>query len=248
MDLFVPGCMWSKNLESEIYNKINMEYGKSSHYEGKQGVEYYEYQNRAAVIRAKLNARKFTKYIKKSDTVLDFGCGGGWLLAELVCAKKIGVELNKAAHEDCRGNGIEVVSSTEEIPSVKFDVIISHHCIEHVPYPIAALACLKDLLKEDGIFILYLPLDDWRVQKDYSIDIDHHLHTWTSRCLANTLRESGFIPSEIRVVTHSWFKGWSLWYSILHPAIFDFMCYLWSVVMKRRQLMAVSKPRSKDSR
>lgn len=46
--------------------------------------------------------KKYTGYISKEDVVFDFGCGGGFLLKNIECKKKIGVEINKSI---CGVNG-----------------------------------------------------------------------------------------------------------------------------------------------
>ncbi len=71
--------------------------------------------------------------------MLDFGCGGGYLLQNLQCAEKIGIEVNTTAHSTCLLNGITVFDKIENMPEKYinyFDVIISHHALEHVPIPI----------------------------------------------------------------------------------------------------------------
>ena len=50
------------------------------------------------------NKNKFTPYIKKSDVVLDFGCGGGYLLNNIECAEKYGLEINEVAIEKQKKN------------------------------------------------------------------------------------------------------------------------------------------------
>ena len=40
---------------------------------------------------------KFKRYIQQDDVMLDFGCGGGYLLKFLDCKKKVGIEINPTA-------------------------------------------------------------------------------------------------------------------------------------------------------
>ena len=46
-----------------------------------------------------INKKKFNKYINKNDSVLDFGCGGGYLLKNIDCLNKHGIEINETAIE-----------------------------------------------------------------------------------------------------------------------------------------------------
>jgi len=216
----------------------------SQHYTADRGKAYFEYQNHFSFrdIGAKLNVRNFAPHVKPSDWVLDFGCGGGWLLRELVCRQKVGVELNEHAHPECRDNQVKVYKFVSEVAERDFDVIISNHCLEHVPHPIEALSALRQLLSPDGKLIFVVPIDDWRVQRDFAgTDIDHHLHTWSARLMANTLVEAGFVPLESRTLTHAWFPIWQKFYGKIPMFAFDALCWAYSVAKKRRQLLVCAK-------
>ena len=219
-----------------------MKYGKSNHYEGQQGLEYFDYQKKLAILGNEIDSIKFSPYISENDKVLDFGCGGGWLLSHLNCRKKVGVELNEAAHESCRSNGVDVYKSIELVPDKDFDKIISHHCLEHVPYPIEALTALRTLLKPDGKLIIVVPIDDWRRQLDATgRDIDHHLHTWTPRLMANTLSEAGYQIQSVNVLTHAWFRYWDKVYGKIPHGVFYLLCRFWGASRKFRQIVAIAK-------
>lgn len=219
-----------------------MTYGASDHYTEEKGKAYFASQNRLAAGEAKVTMWKFQPWVKSTDRVLDFGCAGGWILRGLDCAERIGVELNPAAHPFCRDNGVKVYSSLEEVTERDFDVVISHHCLEHVPYPVEALRAMRSLLKTGGLLVLVVPIDDWRVEKDFTgTDIDHHLHTWTPRLMANTLVEAGFNVQQVGVLTHALFPGWQKVGESLPAPVFNALCCMASVLKKRRQLRAVAK-------
>jgi SAM-dependent methyltransferase len=218
-----------------------MKYGTSDHYIEAKGEAYFASQNRGAAHEALLTVWKFQPHVSPGDRVLDFGCAGGWILRALDCSERIGVEVNPAAHPACRQNGVKVYFSLEEVEESGFDVVISHHCLEHVPYPIEALKSLRGLLKEGGRLVLVVPLDDWRVEKDFTgQDRDHHLHTWTPRLLANTLVEAQFRVDRVDVLAHALFPGWSSWGLKLPQPIFDALCCITAIAKKRRQLFALA--------
>lgn len=217
-----------------------MKYGTSTHYAGGAGEAYFAYQNELGEVAGRLNARKFAAFVRPTDRVLDFGCGGGWLLRELQSAEKVGVDLNPAAREQCKQNGIEVYADVASVPGL-VDVLVSNHCLEHVPYPIEALKQLKAKLRPDGKLILVVPIDDWRAQRRYnSADINHHLHTWTPLLLGHTLTEAGFIVESVRVLTDAWPPKVATAYRILPKGAFAALCWTWSVLRNRRQLVAVA--------
>ncbi len=213
----------------------------SNFYLGEQGQEYFAYQNKEASYAAGLETFKFRPHVTSAHSVLDFGCGGGWILRALAPRRAVGVEINPAARAVCEAQGTEVHASLESLPPQTFDRIISHHCLEHVPYPIETLKALGTRLEKDGLLILILPIDDWRRQPDFTAkDIDHHLHTWTPRLLANTLAEAGFECLEARVLTHAFPRGWRL-LSRLPTPLFQACCWFWSAAAKRRQILAVAR-------
>jgi len=217
-----------------------MNYGASDRYQDAKGDEYLAHQKKCAP-GASLEARKFSPHIKSSDRVLDFGCGGGWILHDIDCAERVGVELNEAAHGFCRENGVRVYRTLQEVEESHFDVAISNHCLEHVPCPVEALRGLHHRIRRGGKLILVLPLDDWRVQKDFAgNDIDHHLHTWTPRLLANTLSEAGFLIQGIDVLSLAWPPGWQSLMKVLPSPAFDALCYLMAIWKRRRQLVAIA--------
>jgi SAM-dependent methyltransferase len=218
-----------------------MEYGSSNHYLGDRGKAYFASQNSLAQKEATVTSWKFRPWVNPTDRVLDFGCAGGWILHNLDCAQRVGVELNPEAHSVCQQNGVKVYSWLHEVEESGIDVAISHHCLEHVPYPIEALKSLRGLLKEGGRLVLVVPLDDWRVEKDFTgQDRDHHLHTWTPRLLANTLVEAQFRVDRVDVLAHALFPGWSSWGLKLPQPIFDALCCITAIAKKRRQLFALA--------
>ena len=82
---------------------------------------------------------KFEKEVKDEDILMDFGCGGGYLLDQFNNKKKIGFEINKSAWEEIKKKGIEVYDKYEDIDDNSIDTIISNHAMEHVPLPLNTL-------------------------------------------------------------------------------------------------------------
>ncbi len=213
----------------------------SMRYQGGQGKDYFAYQNRFAAKRAKLKYRRFSRHISEKDRVLDFGCGGGWVLSQANCALRVGVEVNEAARDVCHTNGITVYRDVDAVKERDFDVAISCHCLEHVPCPTDALSSIAGLLKPGGKLVLIVPIDDWRGQKDFvKRGQDHHLHTWTPRLLANTLVDAGFEVVHVRVLTRQWFPKWNLLIDRIPDALFDLGCVLWGWIYRQRELLAVA--------
>ena len=119
--------------------------GVSSHYVGEDGRLYFEWQNQSAELGGEIESHKFSRWVGQSDVVVDFGCGGGYLLRALHCARRVGVEPNRYARDHAVGIGIECYESLEAVPDQMADVGITNHALEHVLFPVEALRQLKSL-------------------------------------------------------------------------------------------------------
>ena len=72
---------------------------------------------------------KFKKHISEEDTVLDFGCGGGFILNELNCKSKYGIEINSSAIVQAKFFGISISPNFETLKNNFFDIIISNSAL-----------------------------------------------------------------------------------------------------------------------
>ncbi len=219
----------------------------SDHYKGEVGSRYFDWQNKNGEISGRIEARKFKAYVKPTDAVLDFGCGGGHILRNLDCARRVGIEINPSARIAAAELGIECYDVIAGVEDNSFDVIISNHALEHVHFPISVLWALRNKLVPSGVLVLCVPMDDWRTQRAYDRkDINHHLHTWTPQLLGNSLLEAGFNPDQfsIRVLTHACYHRALRMYGKLPAFLFDMLCEMFAVVTRRRQLLAVARKRS----
>ncbi|HET6674394.1 MAG TPA: class I SAM-dependent methyltransferase [Nitrospiraceae bacterium] len=218
-------------------------YGVISHYLGDKGRTYFAWQGEDGVTQALYNKHLWQPYISATDDLLDFGCGGGFLLKVLEAKRKAGVEVNPHARENARQLQIETYGSIEEI-SGTFDKVISSHALEHVPHPRQAVLELKEKLRnQHSRLLLLLPLDDWRATMNRRYrpnDVHMHLHTWTPQLLGNLLSSCGLRIDEVRVINHAWPpKRQLLWR--LSPYLFHAAALGWSIYNKQRQLFAIAK-------
>jgi SAM-dependent methyltransferase len=217
-------------------------YGGLDHYKDERGAAYYQYQRQGGLQRGTINARKFEAHIASSDTVLDFGCGGGSLLASLNCQRRIGVEINPAARQEASALNIEVYETLAQVDDGTVHKIISNHALEHVPYPLQALRECRTKLVPGGTLILCVPIDDWRMQRAVNVqDINRHLYTWTPLLLGNLLDEAGYKIESVKVYTHAWPPHWERLDRLLPVSLFDAVCTLYSALKHRRQLIAVAR-------
>jgi SAM-dependent methyltransferase len=169
----------------------------------KYGEAYFAWQSSIGEFGGWANMTKFAGFIRESDVVLDFGCGGGYLLKNLKCHSRIGVEINPIAGATAEKNGVTVYRSTKDVPDESIDVIISNHALEHTHQPLDELRSLYPKLKKGGKMIIVVPCE----AISYAFkpgDKNHHLYTWSPMCLGNLLVEAGYDLVESKAYIHKW--------------------------------------------
>jgi SAM-dependent methyltransferase len=165
--------------------------------------DYFKYQAPMGEFGGWADSTKFAEYIGPSDTVLDFGCGGGYLLKSLTCARRLGVEINPDAREMALANGVEAYSTTAEVPDGSCDVVISNHALEHTEKPLDELRELLRTLRPGGIAVIVTPSES--PYKAYRADDpNHHLYTWSPMNLGNLLATAGFAEVRSTALFHRW--------------------------------------------
>lgn len=221
-------------------------YGAASKYLGDEGEEYFQRQSSAGILAAEFNRFIFAPHVSEEDDLLEFGCGGGYMLFTLKARSKVGVDINPAARAQAARLGLNVYGTLDEIRDMTFSKIITSHALEHVPNPYEALTQMKPLLRPGGKLVWLSPMDDWRGkhQKRWrGNDPDMHLYAWTPLLIGNLLVTAGYRPEKVSVLTHAFpplaiSRGlWKLNQSLFHSAAF--VC---AVVRRQRQIVAVASP------
>ena len=181
--------------------------GTSAYYDA----GYFDWQKHIGAFGGWANAYKFRKSISEDDTVIDFGCGGGFLLSHLVCKRRVGIEPNVSAAESVKKFGIEHFASPaealKELGQGVADVIISNHALEHTLNPLQELKDLKPLLKVGGTIHFVVPCDSIKYQYNPK-DINYHLYSWSPQNLGNLFTEAGFTVEYSRPYVHKWPPGY----------------------------------------
>jgi len=170
------------------------------------GKEYFDWQKEIGFIGGKLNKFKFETDVKENDVLMDFGCGGGYLLENFSNSKKIGFEVNKEAWGEIKKKGIEVFDNFDNILDNSIDCIISNHAMEHVPLPLNTFKNLYSKLKTGGKIIIVVPLEQPSESGFYykEGDINQHLHTWCPMSFGNLAKLSGFKVISCNIFQHQW--------------------------------------------
>ena len=177
--------------------------GASEYYDS----DYFDWQKNIGAFGGWANAYKFKNSIKKTDTVVDFGCGGGWLLKNLECEKRIGIEPNPSAAENIKKFGIRhfttPIQALNELGENCVDVIVSNNALEHTLNPLQEIKNLKSLLKTGGTIHFVVPCDS--IDYEYNAkDINYHLFSWSPQNLGNLFTEAGYSVEYVRPYINKW--------------------------------------------
>jgi SAM-dependent methyltransferase len=202
------------------------------HYEASY---FNDYQKRIGEFGGIANKLKFERYIKKDDVVLDFGCGGGFLLKNLDCRERIGVELNPVARDYCNQvNKVLCVESLDEVEDESIDVVISNHCLEHTTSPFQLVAALYEKLKPGGKIVIVVPHDSY-TRRWFPNDINNHLYSFSPMNLGNILQGAGFKQIQSEVFLFKWvpsrFRGFICKY--FGMKVFNQLSWLYGRLDKR---------------
>ena len=158
-------------------------------------------------------------------SVVDLGCGGGNLLAEIrgrrpdvalagVDLSSAQIEANRATHPEVRWYAADraVPSAVAELPAGSFDVVVASEIVEHVGDPVTFLANALRLARPGGR--LLLSTQSGRVgETERRVG---HVQHFTSDEMARVLRDAGWRP--VRVWNAGFpFHDLSKWYANRDP-------------------------------
>ena len=183
---------------------------------------YFRRQAPHGAIQAKANLFKFAGFVRPDSNLLDYGCGGGFLLAALKVKDRIGIEINPVAVAHANSIGIsKVFTDTRPVPDAWADCVISNHALEHVEDPTKAMREFFRILKTGGNLVIVTPYDS--VSTKYKEDDpDRHLFGWSPSNLGNLARVSGFDVIEATEIRHRWPPKWDLIWKYFGPSAFHF--------------------------
>ena len=173
--------------------------------------DYFSYQIDFAKVDSEIEKDFFQRYIKDTDHIAEFGCGGGLLLSKLRCYSKIGVEINPFARNYAEEKGIKTVKSFDEIDDESLDVIISFHALEHCVNPYGIVSEMFKKLKSGGKCVCVVPYEPLSFEY-FKNDTNQHLYIWNQRTLGNLFRLVGFYIRETGTREVAWPGGWKYMY------------------------------------
>jgi SAM-dependent methyltransferase len=149
--------------------------------------------------------------LRPGETVLDLGCGDGWLTRRIAAAgvRVTGVEVAEAALARARSAAPEVdfrlapIDGPLPLDDAGFDVVWSSEVIEHVADTGTWLNEIRRVLRPGGRLLLTTP-SHGRLRillggiERFSEPLGDHLHLYTKRSLCRVLGEFGFASAKVR--------------------------------------------------
>ena len=171
----------------------------ASHYDA----TYYAWQREWGQFGAWASLPMFAPYVRPMDRVVDFGCGGGFLLEALAAAEKVGIEINPAARKEAESRGLDVRTRPADVPDAWADIVVSNHALEHCLDPLGELRALHTVLRPGGRIVFVVPSEGVRRQYDPA-DENRHLFTWSPMNLGHLFDEAGFEVEAVSEVLSRW--------------------------------------------
>ncbi len=139
------------------------------------------------------NVLPITTFLKKaniknfSTRFLDVGCGQNstWLnnLHQIGFKNVVGVD--PFIEADTNHNGVKIYKRQINEMSGRFDFISFHHSLEHIPDQIYTLKSASELLSEDGVIIIRIPIVSSYAWRHYGVDwveMDPPRHLYLHSC------------------------------------------------------------------
>jgi len=213
------------NLGSKPSERTEANARVSEHY----NETFWSWQRRIGDFGGWANLHKFESVVDETDCVIDFGCGGGYLLSHLKCAERIGIEPNNAAAQQLQALGIHRFRTCNDLIGALghsfADVVISNHALEHVLNPLQELRELRSVLKPGGLAVFYVPCETYRLAFNQN-DQNRHLFSWSPQNLGNLFLEAGYEVEFVKPYFHKWPPGY-LKLAKLGERVFHATCRIW---------------------
>jgi 2-polyprenyl-3-methyl-5-hydroxy-6-metoxy-1,4-benzoquinol methylase len=130
------------------------------------------------------------KLFQETKTVLEIGCGQGFLLDKFDIKEKYGIEPSQEASNlaskiaSIRNIGYEQINDNE-----KYDLVFSYCVIEHVENPNNFIQKNYQILNGGGIMCVALPIQD---KFNYDLVFADHIHHFEDKNFKILLNNNGF--------------------------------------------------------
>jgi len=149
-------------------------------------------------------ALPFIKKVKKTDSILDIGCGNGMLIKEM---EKWGWKnltgIDPYIEKDIvYKSGLRVLKQDIFEHSGQYDFIMMNHSLEHMDKQQEVLHKCNKLLNQNGRLIICIPVSDGYFFRKFGvnwvqIDAPRHFFLHTKKSICSLAESTGFIVQNI---------------------------------------------------
>ena len=126
--------------------------------------------------------------------VLDAGSGRGSWRGVIVAAGGAYESIDVAPRGDDRPTWTGDIMAMPQVPDERYDCIVCHQVLEHLPRPWAALAEFHRVLRPGGRVVISVPHLSRRHE------LPHDYFRFTQEGLGSLLRDAGFVEIDVRAV------------------------------------------------
>lgn len=187
---------------------------------------YFDWYKSVGAFGGVANQIKFIEFIHGGQKVLDFGCGGGYLLSSIDGIDRYGVEINDTARAEAEARGLTCCKTAEQLPDNTFDLIVSDNALEHTENPLQEIRHLRRSLKDGGLICMVVPLDN-KSYKYFPGDINYHLFSWSPMNLGNLLDCAGFQVISSKPFVHKWVPRYNKFVKLFGWEAFHVASRIW---------------------
>lgn len=160
-------------------------------------------------------------YASDASKILDVGCGAGSYVRDLISVGFVNSHgIDPFIRQDIiYPNGATIKKLYIDDVEETYDIILSHHSLEHVPDPLGTLKAIRNkLAPRDGICILTVPVaeDLYRRYREncYLIQAPQHFFLFSIDSVLMLIEQAGLSTERIMREAETnleWFKTSELW-------------------------------------
>jgi 2-polyprenyl-3-methyl-5-hydroxy-6-metoxy-1,4-benzoquinol methylase len=219
----IPQIIIEDNLsvaKSDLHQKYNSDFNYSDHYQKDADLFDYSELNLPGIIRneiKRLHESIIKEVSKDFSTVLDVGCGNGWVSKKLIPFGKkiISMDISstnpvKALREVSHQNHAGLIADVYNIPLKEnsIDCIIASEILEHVPDPELFINNLIKLLKINGKLIITVPYNE-KIEYYLCVHCNKptpkfaHLHSFNEENINRYIPQTGVTWSD-KTLINNW--------------------------------------------
>jgi SAM-dependent methyltransferase len=151
--------------------------------------------------RFELNWEWFRGGVSTRSRILDIGCGYGELLRNMRAQGfRHLTAVDSFIGDSVKADGLRIVRGESGDLDERFDFVMLHHSLEHMPNPLGALAEVRRLLRRGGAVLVRVPVAGTWAEQHYGVNWIGLARYWCDASewtlLASESYSRGFSPHD----------------------------------------------------